>query len=522
MTAMTHLPRPPRALPVLLAAAALSTTATPGLHGQQATRGSADGLDPAAAAATITATDVRDRIAVLAHDSMMGRDTPSPELDAAAAWIAEEMSRLGLRPAGGDGGFEQRYDIVVRTADMDASELRSTTGARVAVGEGAVPARFSSLADAEMAAPAVLVVGRPDAERLREAAMEGRHVVYVGPPQGRMDAIRAAFGRDAASVLVATSTDGQAWERAVESARERRSTSVGDGGGGVVALDVRDDALGDLLGMDVAALRAAAAAGEGYVRELPALELTVVTAARVVSRTSAPNVAAVLPGSDPDLADEYVLFSAHMDHIGTGTPNEEGDSIFNGADDDASGTATVMEVAEAMASLATAPRRSTLFLLVSGEEKGLWGSAHFAANPTVPMEDVVAGINADMVGRNWPDTIVAIGRQHSDLGATLERVNRAHPELGMTAIDDLWPEQNFYRRSDHFNFARRGVPILFFFNGTHADYHGLDDEVESIDADKTARIGRLIFWLGLEVANADERPRWDPESYGRIVEPGGG
>jgi Zn-dependent M28 family amino/carboxypeptidase len=206
-----------------------------------------------------------------------------------------------------------------------------------------------------------------------------------------------------------------------------------------------------------------------------------------------------------------------MDHVGIGTPDENGDSIFNGADDDASGTIAVVEIAEAMASLDPSPRRSMIFLLVSGEEKGLWGSRYYADNPTVPIETLVANLNSDMVGRNWPDTIVAIGKEHSDLGATLERVAQARPELRMTPIDDLWPEENFYGRSDHYNFARKGIPVLFFFNGTHPDYHGRDDEPERLDAEKAARIARLIFYVGLEVANADERPKWNPESYRRIV-----
>jgi Zn-dependent M28 family amino/carboxypeptidase len=132
---------------------------------------------------------------------------------------------------------------------------------------------------------------------------------------------------------------------------------------------------------------------------------------------------------------------------------------------------------------------------------------------------MVANLNMDMVGRNWADTIVAIGKEHSDLGATLERVNAAHPELRMTAIDDLWPEESFYTRSDHYNFAVQGVPILFFFNGTHADYHGLDDEPDRIDGEKGARIARLVYYLGVEIANADERPAWNPDSYNQIVRP---
>jgi Zn-dependent M28 family amino/carboxypeptidase len=123
-----------------------------------------------------------------------------------------------------------------------------------------------------------------------------------------------------------------------------------------------------------------------------------------------------------------------------------------------------------------------------------------------------------MIGRNWSDTIVAIGKQESTLGPLTETVAAAHPELSMSVIDDLWPEESFYTRSDHFNFARNGVPILFFFNGVHDDYHQVTDEIDKIDYDKMARIGRLIFYLGLEVADADERPIWDADAYARIVE----
>jgi Zn-dependent M28 family amino/carboxypeptidase len=158
-----------------------------------------------------------------------------------------------------------------------------------------------------------------------------------------------------------------------------------------------------------------------------------------------------------------------------------------------------------------------IFLTVSGEEHGLWGSDYFAGHPPVPVERIVANLNLDMVGRNWKDTISVIGKEHSDLGATMERVNAAHPELGMTAVDDLWPSESFYTRSDHYNFARRGVPILFFFNGTHADYHRPSDHADKIDAEKQARLTQLIFYLGLEIANVTERPKWRPASYQRIV-----
>jgi len=240
----------------------------------------------------------------------------------------------------------------------------------------------------------------------------------------------------------------------------------------------------------------------------------------ITDRASAPNVVGILEGSDPRLKREYVVLSAHMDHVGVGRP-VNGDSIYNGADDDASGTIAVVEAAEAFAQLQPRPKRSIIFLTVSGEEKGLWGSAYFANRPPVPMADIVADLNTDMVGRNWKDTIVVIGKEHSDLGATLNRVGAAHPELNMQPIDDLWPQENFYGRSDHFNFARKGVPILFFFNGTHRDYHRPSDSVDKIDGEKESRIVKLVFYLGLDVANAANRPKWNPDSYKQIV-PGAG
>ena len=156
-------------------------------------------------------------------------------------------------------------------------------------------------------------------------------------------------------------------------------------------------------------------------------------------------------------------------------------------------------------------------MTVSGEEKGLFGSRWYSENPTLPLNQTVANLNMDMIGRNWQDTIVAIGKQESTLGPLVDAVAAAHPELDMQVIDDLWPEESFYTRSDHYNFARNGVPILFFFNGVHDDYHQESDEVDKIGYDKMARIGRLVFYLGLEVANADERPMWDADAYARIV-----
>jgi Zn-dependent M28 family amino/carboxypeptidase len=234
-------------------------------------------------------------------------------------------------------------------------------------------------------------------------------------------------------------------------------------------------------------------------------------------------VIGILEGSDPQLKNEYVFFTGHMDHVGTpgageGCAARGGDSICNGADDDASGTVAVIEAAEAFSRLSPRPKRSLAFMAVSGEERGLWGSEYFSEYPTVPLASIVADLNTDMVGRNWRDTIAVIGKEHSDLGATLNRVGVAHPELHMQPIDDIWPQENFYFRSDHYNFARKGVPILFFFNGTHDDYHEVSDSPDKIDAEKESRIVKLVFYLGLDIANAPRRPQWNPDSYKRIVQ----
>ncbi len=230
--------------------------------------------------------------------------------------------------------------------------------------------------------------------------------------------------------------------------------------------------------------------------------------------TTAPNAVGILPGTDPALRDEYIVVSAHMDHVGVNGGNPA-DSIWNGADDDASGTAGVLALAEAFAT--APPRRSMIFLAVSGEESGLLGSSHFTSNPPVPIGKIVANLNLDMIGRNWKDSIVVIGQEHSDLGSTLARVAAAHPELGITPMPDPWPQENFFGRSDHYNFAKNGVPALFFFNGTHEDYHKPTDSPDKIDAEKAARIVKLVYYIGGAVANSTARPKWNPESYKKIV-----
>jgi hypothetical protein len=370
----------------------------------------------------------------------------------------------------------------------------------------------------------VLIAGPTDTTTLSATPTRGKVVVWAadmptgGNPAGYQAVSRALTrGGAVGLVLVSNRTDAAAFARAIAS--QTRPSVTRDSGttatGGLLVIEVPEAAITAQFAEAGAQLAAARQAPAFFAQEMSewtgTLELR-----RSVERTSAPNTVGILEGSDPVLKNEYVVFSAHMDHVGTG--GTAADSIFNGADDDASGTIGIVALARAYAQPGARPRRSMIFVTVSGEEKGLWGSAWFANHPPVPAGQMVANINMDMIGRNWSDTVVVIGKEHSDLGQTLQAVNAAHPELGMVAIDDLWPQQNFYGRSDHFNFARKGVPILFFFNGTHPDYHRVSDSPDKIDYEKMSRIVKLGFYLGTEIANRAARPVWDPASYDRFVD----
>jgi len=216
------------------------------------------------------------------------------------------------------------------------------------------------------------------------------------------------------------------------------------------------------------------------------------------------NVIARLSGSDPALAAKYMVLGAHFDHLGTGPAI--GDSVFNGADDNASGTSSVLEIAEAFASLDTPPRRSMLFVLFSAEERGLLGSRHFVTTPEAPTGDVTTMINLDMVGRNWTDTVAAVYQLSSDIFERASRVAEAHPELEMHLLTDPWPAENLVNRSDQAAFIPYGVPVLFLTSGLHSDYHRVSDEADRLDYEKMERLARLIFWVAWEFAEATEPP----------------
>jgi Zn-dependent M28 family amino/carboxypeptidase len=239
------------------------------------------------------------------------------------------------------------------------------------------------------------------------------------------------------------------------------------------------------------------------------------------------NVVAVLEGSDPLLRNEYVALGAHYDHVGTGAP-VAGDNIYNGADDDGSGTTALLGIAEALARGTVRPKRSILFIWHCGEEKGLWGSKYFTENPTVPLDRIVAQLNIDMIGRSKKigdtslvnaalsasDEIYVIGSKmmSTELGELSERVNRSYLKLNFNyKYDDPNDPERFFFRSDHFNYARKGIPIIFYFDGVHEDYHQPGDSVDKIDFEKMQKVTRTVFMTMWELANAPNRPRVDKQ-----------
>ena len=473
--------------------------------------GTAAGVEEAAA--TITTDDVMRQIRVLAHDSMLGRDTPSPQLEASARYLGEQFAALGLEPLGDDGSFLRRWDydvtqmleqdVVVRIEGQAGEPPRYerdfflVPGAQPSV---TAPAYFMGTAGEAGAVPqeargSILVFEHPDS------------VVDAEWQQKLGMALQSAMMGGAAGVAVILSPEfpGEMVGQLAQATAQQQAPFP--------VVGITDEAGRQLIreaGAELDELRAGdvpASLGDARLE---------ISAKREQLTHRPPNVVAMLPGSDPELRDTYVVITAHYDHVGVGTPNEQGDSIFNGADDNASGTAALVEVAEALASLPEAPRRSVIFLAVSGEEKGLLGAMAFAESPPVSMEQVVANVNMDMVGRNAPDTVIGIGQEYSSLEGVLRDITQSHPELGLNVILDPAPEKMFFFRSDQLAFIQKGVPAVFFTTDDHEDYHKPSDEPVKIRGDKVARIAQLAFYLAHRIASDATAPEWTEEGWQQV------
>lgn len=262
-----------------------------------------------------------------------------------------------------------------------------------------------------------------------------------------------------------------------------------------------------------------------------AFPLTVTVSLHVVSRHSAaesPNIAAILPGSDPQLKNEYVVFTAHADHLGISVP-VNGDAIYNGAGDNASGTSALIEIARAFTRLPQPPRRSLLFIAVTGEEEGLLGSDYYAHNPTVPMSQIVANVNMDEVSFLYDfKDIVPLGGEHSSLGAVAEDVAR---HMGLEVSPDPAPEEVYFVRSDQYSFVEQGVPSIYIgegyktvdpkldgkkmqFDWENTRYHlPSDDMAQPLDFNALVKGTRVDLATGYEIAQQTDRPRWNKGDF---------
>ena len=470
------------------------------------------------AAATIRVDDIRRHIMFLSSDELMGRDTPSPGLETAASYLVEFMEEAGLEPAGENGTFIQRFPYT-RSAMIAASRQVSWSagssreleyakdyyvvpGDRTVMNAGVV---FGGAAARPSAGLAGIASGKVALFTAAGNPMMGTGEDLIGAFQA------ALLGQASAVVLLLDET------QTPDSIMEMASALQGAGLVLPLAIVSMSSQSGAALlaeaGLDLAVLRASPPANA-----LPLDGVTMnVAAPYEVSEHTPPNVIGMIRGSDPELRDQYIVYSAHFDHVGVGIPDESGDSIYNGADDNASGTAALLEAAAAFAALDVPPARSVVFLAVSGEEKGLLGSEYYSENSTVPLEGIIMNINLDMVGRSHPDTVIGIGRQYTNLGALTDRILREHPDLGFTLIEDPVPEEQGFFRSDHLNFVNKDIPAIFFSAGfDHEDYHKPSDEFELIDMDKAARVSRMVFYLGALIAGGTVDPEWTEDGLAEV------
>jgi len=483
------------------------------------------------AVGTITETDFRAKLEALAHDSTRGRETPTPELQKAAEWVAERFRAAGLRPGGDAGGFLQHFDMrQVKLDSLTTVSLRwngeATTwalGRDIVYAVGGMPTEVRD-------APVVLLAGLPT-DTLRpcgDVPVRGAVLLHLlGPDQltGRIlnPLERWADAEGVAAHIVVSAIPDDMWAGLSRSTFPEQTVLMGgpprETEHRLSAYAVQLAAIEDLLdaqGEDPTALMVPAAP---VARALRGVTVTITPHRTEVWQATVANVVGILEGGDPSLRTEAVAFTSHLDHVGTVSarcrPSRAlpADSICNGADDNASGTVGVIELAEAFATLESRPARTLVFAAMTAEERGLVGSRYYVAHPVVPLVRTAAVINLDMIARNPPDTVGLVGKDFTSLGTLVDDALRAHPELRLVPME----HEGFYGASDHYPFAQRGVPALFFFSGIHPDLHTAADNPDRADAGQAVRITRLAFFAGLAAANAAERPTWDPDARAQVV-----
>lgn len=508
-------------------------------------------------AKAITAAQLQDYLTFVAADEMEGRDTPSRGLNTTAKFLATNLSRWGLRPGGEENTYFQK--IALRRDRTNPAQTHAEVNGRIF--------RFGAdFLDREQvagtASGALVYVGHGwliKAKNINPYAgldVKDKIMVFLtGLPKGASYGdLWGKPGEDLAAPLTYAAKHGARGAIAIANFQtlanweRHRREAVEEGSVTVEKFQKKDEVA---LPAITAAPRLLNALFEGEKEsavtifnrglggeavapfELAATKKVSFTVGLKSDQLFTQNVVAILEGSDAKLKKEYVAIGAHYDHVGIGAA-AQGDSIYNGADDDGSGTVAVLAMAEAF-SRGPRPKRSLLFVWHCGEEKGLWGSRYFVENPVVPLPQIVAQLNIDMIGRSkkagdtnaenadlaGTNEVYVIGSKmmSTDLGALSERVNQSYLQLKFNyKYDDPNDPNRFFFRSDHFNYAQKGIPIIFYFNGVHEDYHQPADSPEKIDYQRMEKIVRTIYATAWELANAKNRPQVDKKLPAALTE----
>jgi hypothetical protein len=487
---------------------------------------------------SITITDLRKHLTFLASDELGGRYTLSPSNLIAARYLASQLESYGYRGAAKDGSFFQKVPLGYRKVDSAGSHITlevsgtkhefkyaddfltdkpasmDVTGKLVFVGYGISSPKnnYDDYAGLDVKGKIVVLV-QSTPEQLANASLG----------EDEKDISAALSHKAAGAIIIPPSEMIPVWD-------QFKSYMGGQDQLGLPPREVSSGKALPVVGAGPNLIKAIAKAMDkdpSYLmnpkgKPLEPMPISATAAMKMkVEAKDAPqaqNVAAILEGSDPKLKDEYVVFSAHYDHLKTSAGGE----VYNGADDDGSGTVSVLEIAQAFAT-GTRSKRSILIVFHTGEELGLFGSEYNTDyEPVVPMGKLVANFNIDMIGRSRPNGdndsrdkelsdknsvyIIGADKLSSELNKISEQTNAETSRLNFdyTYNDEKHP-QRFYYRSDHYNYAKHGIPVIFYFTGVHRDYHKPTDDVDKIDFEKMERIDRMIFATGWRVANLDHR-----------------
>lgn len=479
---------------------------------------------------SITEQELKVHLDILASDEFRGRNMPSPELKIASRYIATMAESYGLKPLMPDGSYFQEIPLEVSTVDQVQTRIRLIFGSRVR--NFSFPDDFGifgrSLQDMKMAGR-VLFVGlgfsSPETgwDDLSGFDLEGKIVVMLDPdlpeshrlmtPENRRLLYRRSRvigSRGAAAVLTVINEERE--KRLAEKGYhfddaprcrlvdELKTLPESSAGLAYLRAEIRQSMAADILGISLGELRKmfdTLKEGErvfGGERDDRRMDISIKTHQW---RGKSSNVVGWVEGSDEQLKHEYVLFGSHHDHIGS----REG-MIFNGADDNGSGTVAMLELAQAMQ--IARPKRSVIFVWHTAEEKGLWGSRYFVEHSPVPVESMSAELNMDMISRNDPDQLYLIGsnKLSSDLDAIINAVNdkNIHLDLDYKYESPEHPDYFFFR-SDQYPYIQFGIPAVWFFCGTTDDYHQETDTVDRVDFAKMAKVARLVYLTAMAVGN---------------------